>query len=246
MFTDIKSDGHLSGERKPRGRGRPPGQTAQGAAAKQRLYEMAVKRMARDGYEMTTLRDVAKDAGVSVGLLYRYFPSKRAVILAFYDELSAEYVTATARMKAGRWRDRGLFALRSSLEVLAPHRATLRGLIPVLVGDPEEGLFGEHAAFSRVRVLGVFEGAVGDASDAPPPPLAGAIARLLYLLHLAVLLWWLFDKTVKQRATTSLVRLFEGILPSAAMTLRLPFVRRFVLAVDALLREALFGEEVRA
>jgi len=246
MFTDIKPGAHATVARKLRGRGRPPGQTPQGAAAKQRLYEMAVKRMARDGYEMTTLRDVAKDAGVSVGLLYRYFPSKRAVILALYDELSAEYVTATAAMKAGKWRDRGLFALRSSLEVLAPHRATLRGLIPVLVGDPDEGLFGEHAAFSRVRVLGVFERAIVDASDAPPRPLAGAIARLLYLLHLGVLLWWLFDKTVKQRATTALVHLFEGILPSAAMTLRLGFVRRFVLSVDALVREALFGEEVRA
>jgi AcrR family transcriptional regulator len=246
MFTEIKPDETPQHTRKPRRRGRPPGQTAQGAAAKQRLYEIAVKRMARHGYELTTLRDVAKDAGVSVGLLYRYFPSKRAVILALYDELSAEYVAATAAMRAGKWRDRGLFALTSSLEVLAPHRATLRGLIPGLVGDPDEGLFGAHAAFSRVRVLGVFERAIVEASDAPPRPLADAIARLLYLLHLAVLLWWLFDKTVKQRATTALVQLFEGILPPASMTLRLPFVRRFVLAVDALVREALFGERARA
>src|SRR5207248_2520863 len=60
---------------KPRKRGRPPGQTPQGAAAKQRLYEIAIRRMARHGYDTTTLRDVAKEAGVSVGLLYRYFPS---------------------------------------------------------------------------------------------------------------------------------------------------------------------------
>ena len=244
MFTKIKPSKDTGKER--RGRGRPPGQTAQGAAAKKRLYDIAVKRMARHGYEMTTLRDVAKDAGVSVGLLYRYFPSKRAVIFALYDELSADYVTATAAMRPGPWRDRGLFALTSSLEVLTPHRTTLRGLIPVLVGDPDEGLFGEHAAFSRVRVLSVFEQAVTGASDAPPRPLAGAIARLLYLVHLAVLLWWLLDKTAKQRATGALVQLFAGILPPAAMTLRLPFVRRFVLALDALIREALFGDAVEA
>ena len=244
MFTEIKKAAKQA--EKARGRGRPPGQTAQGAAAKQRLYEMAVKRMARHGYELTTLRDVAKDAGVSVGLLYRYFPSKRAVIFALYDELSADYVTATAAMPPGRWRDRGLFALRSSLEVLTPHRTTLRGLIPVMVGDPDEGVFGEQAAFMRVRVQNVFEQAVVGASDAPPRALAEAIGRLLYLLHLAVLLWWLLDTTARQRATTALVQLFEGILPSAAMTLRLPFVRRFVLSVDALVREALFGEAVDA
>ena len=239
MFTKIKQAPNRA--EKARGRGRPPGQTAQGAAAKQRLYEMAVKRMARHGYEMTTLRDVAKDAGVSVGLLYRYFPSKRAVIFALYDELSADYVTATAAMQAGKWRDRGLFALKSSLAVLTPHRTTLRGLIPVMVGDPDEGVFGEQAAFMRVRVQNVFEHAIVGASDAPPRALAEAIGRLLYLLHLAVLLWWLLDKTVKQRATAALVQLLEGILPPAAMTLRLPFVRRFVLSVDALVREALFA-----
>jgi AcrR family transcriptional regulator len=243
MFTEIKSEAKA---RTPRGRGRPPGQTAQGAAAKQRLYEIAVTRMARHGYEMTTLRDVAKDAGVSVGLLYRYFPSKRAVIFALYDELSAEYVTTPDAMRPGKWRDRGLFALKASLEVLSPHRNTLRGLIPVLVGDPDEGVFGPDAAFSRARVLAVFERAVVGSSDAPPRPLADAIARLLYLVHLAVLLWWLLDKTTTQRATTALVRLFEGILPSAALTLRLALVRRFVLSVDALVREALFGEVVEA
>jgi len=246
MFTEIKPGENQAHTRTQRGRGRPPGQTAQGAAAKRRLYEIAIKRMARHGYDMTTLRDVAKDAGVSVGLLYRYFPSKRAVIFALYDELSADYVTTTAAMRPGTWRARGIFALESSLKVLAPHRTTLRQLIPVLVGDPDEGLFGEHAAFSRLRVLSVFEHAVVGASDAPPRPLAEAIARLLYLVHLAVLMWWLLDKTVKQRATTALVRLFEGILPSAALTLRLPFVRRFVLAVDALVREALFGDAVEA
>jgi len=242
MFTQIKSSENSAEISAKRGRGRPPGPTAQGAAAKQRLYDIAVKRMARHGYQMTTLRDVAKDAGVSVSLLYRYFPSKRAVIFALYDELSADYVTTAAAMRPGKWRDRGLFALTSSLEVLTPHRTTLRGLIPVLVGDPDEGVFGQDAAFSRARVLGVFERAVVEASDAPPRPLAEAIGRLLYLLHLAVLLWWLLDKTVKQRATTALVRLFEGILPSAAMTLRLPFVRRFVLSVDALVREALLAD----
>ena len=85
-----------------------------------------------------------------------------------------------------------------------------------------------------------------EASDAPPRPLAEAIGRLLYLVHLAVLLWWLLDKTVKQRATTALVGLFEGMLPSAAMTLRLPFVRRFVLSVDALVREALLAGAEKA
>src|SRR5262249_3795838 len=85
----------------PRGRGRPRGTTDQGAAARQRLYKTAIKLIASRGYEATTLRHIAKRADVSVGLLYRYFPSKRAVVLALYDDLSAEYATRASKMNPG-------------------------------------------------------------------------------------------------------------------------------------------------
>lgn len=144
-------------------------------------------------------------------------------------------------MKPGKWRERFLFSLETSLRALRPHRTTLRALIPVLIGDPDDGVFAAGTAFSRVRVQQVFEDAVAGAADAPTAPIAGALGRLLYLVHLAVLLWWLLDKTPRQRATDALVALTEQLLPSAALTLRLPPIRRFVIAFDALIREGLFG-----
>jgi len=92
----------------------------------------------------------------------------------------------------------------------------------------------------------VFEEAVAGATDAPAAPLAAALGRLLYLVHLAVLLWWLLDKSTHQRATSTLVSLTERLLPSAALTLRLPPIRRFVIGVDELIREALFGNPAAA
>jgi AcrR family transcriptional regulator len=231
---------------KPRSRGRPRGRTAQGAAARGRLYTTAIGMIAQRGYEATTLRDIAGAADVSVGLVYRYFPSKQAIIIAFYEELTADYSRRAAAMEAGRWRERFIFALNTSLHVLHPHRVALRALSPVLVGDPDEGVFAAGSAFSRQRVQQVFEQAVAGASDAPKPPLAEALGRLLYLIHLAVLLWWLLDRSPKQRATTALVALTEQLLPLAALALRLPPVRRFVIAVDELIREALFARPIEA
>ena len=229
---------------KARKRGRPPGQTSQGAAARDRLYATAMQLIAARGYEATTLRDIAKEAGVSVGLLYRYFPSKQAVVIAFYDELSSEYARQAGEMPLGRWRDRFIFALNTSLRVLEPHQVALRALTPVLVGDLEEGIFSSSTAFSRLRVQQVFEEAVVGSSDAPKKPLAEALGRLLYLVHLGVLLWWLLDKSLKQRATTALISLTQQLLPSATLALRVPPVRRFVISVDGLVREALFGNPV--
>jgi AcrR family transcriptional regulator len=225
-----------------RRRGRPPGTTAQGQEARRRLYETAIELIGRNGYESTTLRDVAEAAGVSVGLLYKYFPSKRAVVRAFYDELSAEYATRASDMKAGKWRDRFGFAMRTCLEVLGPYRKTLSSLAPILVADPEEGLFAARTASSRKRVEQVFHDAVTAAADAPARKLAAPLGRLLYLLHLAVILWWLLDKSSKQRATHALVALVERILPSLGVALLLPQVRGFVHSADELVREALFDD----
>jgi AcrR family transcriptional regulator len=221
-------------------RGRPPGESAKGAAARERLYETAVGLIAKHGYEAATLRDVAKEAGVSVGLLYRYFPSKRAVLLALYDELSAEYAHAASNMPAGTWRERFLFALRTSIRVLEPHRNALQALIPVLVGVGEDGLFATGTAFSRLRVQRVFEDAVSGSTDAPRRPLAQSLSRVLYLAHVAVLLWWLLDKSRQQRATAGLLLVFRQVLPSIALMLRLGPVRRALIATNALMQDGLF------
>ena len=231
MFTE-------KGKRK---RGRPPGETAQGLAARQRLYETAIQMIGERGFENTTLRDVAARAKVSVGLLYRYFPSKQAVVINLYDELSAEQSSHAAAMPRGRWRDRFLFALETTLTILQPHRQTLSALIPILISNAPDGLFSSTTAFSRERVQRVYQDAVIGASDAPRDEVAAALGRLLYLTHLAVVLWWLLDKSPEQRATRALVRLIAGALPAAAMTLRLPKVGTFVLAGDRLFQEALIG-----
>ena len=226
---------------KPRRRGRPPGRTAQGAAARERLYGIALKLIADRGYDATTLRDIAREANVSVGLLYRYFPSKQAIVIALYDELSSEYVRKVVGMPSGKWRDRFMFAVTTSVQVLEPHRVALKALTPVLVGDPDEGIFAESTAFSRLRVQRIFEDAVTGATDAPSQPLAAALGRLLYLIHLAVLLWWLLDKSAKQRATSALLAVTAQLLPSAALALRVPPVKRFVSSLDGLIRDGLFA-----
>jgi len=222
-----------------RKRGRPAGRTEAGEATRRRLYDVATRLVAERGYDGATLREVADRAGVSASLLYRYFPSKRAVVLAFYDELSDAYAREAAAVPRGKWRDRFAFALATSLRVLGPHRNTLRALAPAMVGDGEEGLFAQATAFSRARVQGAFRAAVLGATDAPAPRLAAALARLLYLLHLAVILWWLLDRSAGQRATAGLLALLGRVMPAAALTLRLPLVRSFVLSADELLGQAL-------
>lgn len=244
MFTKKVKPAQEPLEDPPRRRGRPAGTTAQGLDTRHKLFTTAIESIATHGYERTTMRDVATAAGVSVGLLYRYFPNKRAVVLSLYDELSLEQETLVADLPKGPWRDRFLVALEASLSILRPHRRTLSALIPVMVSGEPDGLFGSETALSRRRVQQVFQDAVVGARDAPRDELAAALGRLLYLAHLAVILWWLLDKSPAQRATTALVGLIKGMLPMAAMTLKIRRVADVVMEGDRLFDQALLQDNV--
>lgn len=208
---------------------------------RRRLYDAAIAMIGERGYEGATLRDVADRVGVSSALLYRYFPSKRAVVLALYGELSEAFAREAVAMPEGRWRERFVYALELSLRVLGPHRVPLRALTPTMVSDSEDSIFAEETAFSRLRVQTVFEAAVRGATDAPKQEVAPALGRLLYLGHLGVILWWLLDRSPAQRATRGLVHLIRDILPSVALIMRLARIRRFVSSASLLFEEALFG-----
>jgi len=65
------------------------------------------------------------------------------------------------------------------------------------------------------------EAAVRDATDAPGADDAAALGRLLYVIHLAVTLWWLLDKSARQTATQELIAMLEAMLPIAAPALEL-------------------------
>lgn len=241
--NDHASAGAGGGRRR---RGRPPGPTPAGKAARKRLFRVAIREIERRGYEAATLREIARRAGVSPGLLYRYFPSKQAVVLALYDELSAEYAERARVLPAGSWRERFLLALRTSLATLDPQRGTLAALVPVLVGDRTHGLFAPGTSLSRRRVQQVFVDAVTGASDAPSSPGPAALGRLLYLAHLLVLLWWLLDRSPGHRATTRALALLERALPLLAAALRVPGAAALLGQLDELVRDGLYGESREA
>ena len=52
----------------------------QAAASKNKLVAAAMELFNEKGYEQTTVQDICKRAGLSVGVFYHYFPSKSDVL----------------------------------------------------------------------------------------------------------------------------------------------------------------------
>ena len=76
-----------------------------------------------------------------------------AVVLDLYERLSTDYAARAVVLPPGGWTDRFLFALETSLEVLGPHREALASLLPVLVGDRDEGVLAPASAACRRSVV---------------------------------------------------------------------------------------------
>ena len=57
---------------------------------KSQILEAAIICFARKGFHLTSMHDISAEAGISVGLIYRYFQNKEAVIAAMADQHKKE------------------------------------------------------------------------------------------------------------------------------------------------------------
>jgi AcrR family transcriptional regulator len=218
--------------------GAPPG-ASKGERTRFLLFRTALALFEEKGFDATTLRDIASSAGVSLGLLYRYFPGKDALVLELYEELTEDFMKATAALPAAVWPVRASFALRASLAVLAPHRESLRALLGTTTIEREGPLLVPGRALPHARVEARFVEAVTGATDAPEG--AERLGRSLYLVHLVVLLFWLLDRSPHQAATERALVLLERWAPFASEAGKNPVVAGLAAEVGKLLALGVLG-----
>ena len=69
----------------------PEREQAQAGGNRQALIQAAYARIATEGFEGLRTRDVAADAGVNIGTLHYYFPSKEALIRAAAQHMFQQF-----------------------------------------------------------------------------------------------------------------------------------------------------------
>jgi AcrR family transcriptional regulator len=60
------------------------------AARRQQILDAARIRFLRNGFHATSMHDVIREAGLSVGAVYRYFPSKNDLVTALAEQVIDE------------------------------------------------------------------------------------------------------------------------------------------------------------
>lgn len=217
----------------------PRAEQARARRSRLRVLEAALALFARDGYEATTFARIASEAGVSVGLACRYFPTKEHLVVALYDRLATALTEWSVELPEGTVAARFEAAMLAKLALLAPHRRALVALTARAL-DPEgrASVLGPHTEVLRSKVAGVFWAAVCGATDAPGPEESAALARALYGAHLLLVLLYVQESDAAGPMTREALSLACSLLAFPALAAGM-LAGAFGQRLDALLGSAL-------
>ncbi|RBQ15488.1 TetR/AcrR family transcriptional regulator [Spongiactinospora rosea] len=161
-------------QRAPLGEGRPAARSRGQHQRRKRIISAAAALASRGGVEAMQMRTVAERAGVALGTLYRYFPSKMELVAAVVGEeielleSSIERRPPHAATPAGRAADVLMRATRGLMREPELADALIRSLIIAEVDAP----FGDRLAGLLLRVAGGGD----DHPDGERFALAGSLA----------------------------------------------------------------------
>ncbi|WP_241833278.1 TetR family transcriptional regulator [Streptomyces caatingaensis] len=150
------------------------------------------------GYDKTTMRAIAQEAGVSVGNAYYYFAGKEHLIQGFYDRIAAEHQAAVRDVLA---RETDLEArlagvLRVWLDIAAPYHEFAAQFFKN-AADPDSPLspFSAESEHAREAAIDVHREVLAGSKAKVPAELAEVLPELMWLSQMGLVLYWVFDRS---------------------------------------------------
>jgi AcrR family transcriptional regulator len=183
-------------------------QSGKAEETRNRILDAALRLFRERGFDQTTMRDVAAEAGVATGAAYYYYRSKEELVMAFYlrtdEEAHEQFAEAIAAHKQLKQRIRAMFDIKFAQ--FADHRGLLTALLKAGV-DPRTPLspFGAETKEVRDRNIDWYARALEGSDVNVTRDLAGDVPRLLWMYHLGLIYFWVIDESPGQRRTQRLL-----------------------------------------
>ncbi len=193
-----------------------------------------------NGYDRTTMRAIAAEAGVSVGNAYYYFASKDQLIQGFYDELADQHLQASRQAIEGE-RD---FTARLKTVLLTWHETArpyhrFATQFFVNAADPDSPLspFSEESTHARDASIGLMRDVIADSDAKLDPDLRDDLPDLLWLYQMGMVLFWVHDRSPDQKRTRMLVDRTVPLIARLVGLSRLRVLRPVSREIVSLIRD---------
>jgi AcrR family transcriptional regulator len=189
------------------------------------IVETALRLFRQNGYEATTMRAIAKEAGVSVGNAYYYFDSKEELIQAYYDELQENHLAA-CRVVLDREQDfaaRLLGVLKARIDTMVPYHA-FAGKFFKFAAEPTSPLnpFSSESGPARAAAVAIYREVVNGSALKIEQEFREELPELLWLYSMGIVLYWVHDDSPGCRKTYLLVERTVPLVGRMVSMSRLP------------------------
>ena len=195
---------------------------------RRKISSMALASFQERGYEQTTLRLIASEAGISVGNAYYYFPTKNHLVQELYMSVQARHIEIVTPQLEGvtDLAARLQIALLTGLDGLAPYHDSAPGFLSAAIA-PQSPVspFGEDSAAPRALAMSVFQLVVDGSTTVIPADLKRRLPELLWLAYMGLALFWVYDNSPGQKRSRRLVQRSSKLFGSLLPLTRLPFLR---------------------
>ena len=189
--------------------------TTKGQRTRAKILDVALGLFREHGYEATTMRMIADEAGVSVGNAYYYFPSKEHLVQGFYGRLREEHTIAAEPILAQLTdlEQRLAGVLHALVDVAEPYWK-LSGHLFRAAADPSSPLnpFSDESRATRARATQMMGEVLYGSTTRVPDDLDAEMPELLWLLQMAIVLFWIHDASPNRRRTRALIDKVSGIV----------------------------------
>ena len=180
------------------------------------IIRAAVELMTEHGFDGTTMKQIARAAELGDATIYKYFPSKEKLVMAYFEQAIGDAIAQMIRTKGQdgfTLQERMQLLIDSLLELLLADRefvAVARRLIErtpmLLLGEALPGKPALKAAFIQMLEQAETTGEIAECGF--KPSLAGLTADYVY----AVIAYWLRDVSEGFGNTTQMVDLSLSVL----------------------------------
>ena len=218
--------------------------TPKAIQSRQHILDTAIGLFGAQGYEKTTMREIAQAADCSTGLAYRYFSSKEDIVLAHYEQLSLASVEQIYNLEPASIAKMYQAVMVAKIDQITPYRDSLGALFSSAMNPSSDvAVLGVNTASLREKTIIALTDMVARATDKPRAVPPEQLATLLYSGQLLIILFWLYDRTPDAKATRQLLDLAHDGLLMMRPALMLPPIVKAVARLAAIV-EPVFGGKV--
>ncbi|HYP06455.1 MAG TPA: TetR family transcriptional regulator [Bryobacteraceae bacterium] len=193
-----------------------------------RILEAALTLFREEGFDGSTMREIAAKAGVATGAAYYYYASKDAIVMDFYERSSAamQPQAELAVQHAKGLEERLRLAIAAKLDYFAPNRGVLRALLRN-GADPKHPLspFSAETKSIRDADIAAFARLVAGSGVRVPRDVEPHLPGVLWFFQMGVILFWVVDESANQVRTTRLLELSTKAVAGLIRLSSLPLMR---------------------